>query len=214
MKVVNLEKLLPADIPPGERVLWFGRPEATSLWRRGYRADWVAAWFGVMTVWNFVSGASDSGAFVGFVWAIRTLGVGAAALAIFAFLAWLSARTTLYVLTERRVVIKTGIALPIFYNVPFKQIGSASLRMFADGTGDVPVALIDGQRIPYLALWPSARPMRFTSPEPALRCIANAREVAETLGRALSAAAGETPVKTQRAEAAQGQPAIAAPAAA
>jgi len=27
MKVINFEKLLPADIPPGERILWHGRPE-------------------------------------------------------------------------------------------------------------------------------------------------------------------------------------------
>jgi len=213
MRAVNLEKLLPADIPPGERVLWFGRPEPTSLWRRAYRADWVAAWFGVMTLWNLVSGAADAGFVVGFVSAVRTLGLGAAALAIFSFLAWLSARTTLYVVTERRLVIKTGIALPIFYNVPFKQIGSASLRMYADGTGDVPVALIDGQRIPYLALWPSARPLRFTRPEPALRCVANARLVAETLGRAL-AAAGETPYRAPHAESPANEPAIGATAAA
>jgi hypothetical protein len=209
MKLVNLEKLLPADIPPGERVLWFGRPEPVSLWRRGYRADWVAAWFGVMTVWNFVSGTADEGVLVGFVSAVRTLGFGAAALAIFAFLAWLSARSTLYVVTERRVVIKTGIALPIFYNVPFKQIGSASLRAYADSTGDVPVALIKGQRIPYFLLWPSARPWRYTSPEPALRCIPNARQVAQILGRALAEASGEPQVRLAHAEASQGRPAIA-----
>jgi len=214
MKAVDLEKRLPADIPPGERVLWFGKPESISLWRRAYRADWVAAWFALATIWNFASGAADQGALVGFVWAVRTLGLGAAALAIFYFLAWLSARTTLYVVTERRVVIKTGIALPIFYNVPFKQIGSASVRTYADGTGDVPVTLINKQRIPYLALWPSARPMRFTSPEPALRCISNARQVAETLGRALAAAAGEAPARMPRAEAAVNGPAIAATAAA
>jgi hypothetical protein len=214
MKAVNLEKLLPADIPQGERVLWFGRPEPTSLWRRAYRADWIAAWFGVMTMWNFVSGASDAGFLFGFISGIRTLGIGAAALAIFAFLAWLSARTTLYVVTERRVVIKTGIALPVFYNVPFKQIGGASLRDYGDGTGDVPVALTNGQRIPYLALWPSARPLRFTAPEPMLRCVVDARQVAETLGRALAKAAGETPAPQARPELSQGNPAIAASAAA
>jgi hypothetical protein len=207
MKVVNLEKLLPADIPPGERVLWFGKPEPVSLWRRAYRADWIAAWFGVMTVWNFVSGAADEGVVVGFVSAIRTLGFGAATLGIFAFLAWLSARTTLYVLTERRIVIKTGIALPIFYNVPFKQIGSASLRCYGDGTGDVPVALINGQRIPYLALWPSARPWRYTAPEPSLRSIPNARQIAETLGRALADAAGIAPSPMARSQAPEANPA-------
>ena len=189
MKVVNLEKLLPAGIPPGERILWYGQPEAVSLWRRAYRADWVAAWFGAMTVWNFVSTASDAGALAGFVSAIRTLGSGAVALGILALLAYASARTTLYVITQRRIVIKTGIALTIFFNVPFSQIAAANVRVYGDGAGDVPVALTHDQRIPYIGLWPSARPFRFSKPEPTLRSIANARQIAETLGRALKEAA-------------------------
>ena len=50
MKLVDLDKLLPADIPEGERVLWFGRPEWVSLARNAYRANWVAAYFGVLTL--------------------------------------------------------------------------------------------------------------------------------------------------------------------
>ena len=193
MKAINLEKLLPADIPPGERILWFGRPEPISLWRRAYRADWVGAWFAAMTLWNLVSVSQSDGLFAGFVSAVRTLGVGAAALALLSLLALLSARTTLYVVTERRVVVKTGVALPMFINVPFKQVASANLRVFADGAGDVTLGLTDKQRIPYLALWPSARPLRLSSPEPALRSIANARDVAEALGRALAQASARAP---------------------
>ena len=62
MKAVNLEKLLPSDVPPGERVLWFGRPEPKSLWRRAYRADWVIIWFAVLTAWSFISVMADEGA--------------------------------------------------------------------------------------------------------------------------------------------------------
>ncbi len=193
MKAINLEKLLPADIPPGERILWFGRPEPISLWRRAYRADWVGAWFAAMTLWNLVSVSQSDGLFAGFVSAVRTLGVGAAALALLSLLALLSARTTLYVVTERRVVVKTGVALPMFINVPFKQVASANLRVFTDGAGDVTLGLTDKQRIPYLALWPSARPLRLSSPEPALRSIANARDVAEALGRALAQASARAP---------------------
>lgn len=193
MKAVNLEKLLPADIPPGERVLWFGRPDLTSLWRRAYRADWVAAWFVAMAGWNLATG--------GVLSALHTLAFGVVGLAILALLAFASARTTLYVLTERRVVLKSGIALPIFINVPFKQVASADLRAFADGTGEVTLGLTKEERIPYLALWPSARPLRFARPEPALRCIANARDVADTLGRALAEASGQPQTAPARAPA-------------
>ena len=54
MKIVDLDKLLPADIPEGERVLWFGRPEWVSLLRQAYRADLVAAYFGALAIWNAV----------------------------------------------------------------------------------------------------------------------------------------------------------------
>jgi hypothetical protein len=214
MKAINLEKLLPADIPQGERVLWFGRPEPVSLWRRAYRADVVGVWFLAMAVWNLAGVSASDGALAGFVSALRTLGSGAAAMAILALLAWASARTTLYVVTERRIVVKTGIALPIFINVPFKQISGANLRAYADGSGEVTIALTDGQRIPYLALWPSARPLRFARPEPALRCVAGARDIAATLGRALADAANQPPMAPVRGREAAGEPAAVAAAAA
>ena len=122
MKAVNLEKLLPADIPPGERVLWFGAPEPVSLWRRAYRADWVGA----------VVRRHD-----GVEFAVASRGRSPASSPrcarsasapprwrSSALLAWLSARTTLYVVTERRLILKTGIALPMFINMPFKQISA------------------------------------------------------------------------------------------
>jgi len=185
MKAVNLEKLLPADIPLGERILWHGRPEWVSLGRRAFRADFIGAYFGVMTVWNFALATSSTGPLDGLVSAAKTLGSGALGLAILFSLAWLSSRTTLYVVTSRRVVMKVGIALPIFFNLPFTSIVSASLRAYADGSGDIPLALGPDQKIAYLHLWPHARPFRMARPEPALRCVPRAAEVAEILSRAL-----------------------------
>jgi hypothetical protein len=189
VKLVNLEKLLPSDIPPGERVLWFGRPETKSLWRRAYRADWVIVWFALATAWNSGSALLDKGGDAALVAALVTLGLGAVALAILGLLAWLGARTTLYVITERRLVIKSGIALQIFINLPFSRIVAENVRVFADQTGDVSITLARGQHVSYIALWPSARPWRFVDPEPTLRCVPQAREVAETLGHALKALA-------------------------
>ena len=188
MKAVNLEKLLPEDIPQGERILWHGRPQWTSLCRRAYRADYVAAYFALMTLWNAAL-ASGAGWEEAALAAAKTLGSGAAALTLLALLAWLSARTTLYVVTTRRLVMKIGIALQVFYNLPFSQIASASARVFDDGAGDIPVALTDGQRISYLHLWPHARPFSFTRPEPCMRSIPNAARVAELFSRALIDAA-------------------------
>ena len=111
-----------------------------------------------------------------------------AAIALLGLLAWLSARTTLYVVTSRRLVMKIGIALPIFFNLPFSQIASAAVHVYPDQTGDIPVALGKDQRIAYFHLWPHARPFGITKPEPALRCVRRAAEVADVLARALRAA--------------------------
>jgi hypothetical protein len=92
MKAINLEKMLPADIPPGEKILWFGRPEPVSFWRRAYRADWVAGYFMLLAAWNCASSAIDSGAVAATIVTFKTLGLGAAALALLALLAWLGAR--------------------------------------------------------------------------------------------------------------------------
>ena len=196
MKAVSLEKLLPGDVPAGEQILWHGRPQFVALARRAYRADFVAAYFAALTVWSAFYKASD-----GFAAApLRPEGPRALApwrWGLIGFLAYLSARTTLYVVTSRRLVMKIGVALPIFINVPFNEIASASLRVHGDSDGDIPVALTSGRRIGYWVLWPHARPLRFARPEPTLRCISNAAEVAETLARALNAAAGQ-PQAAQR----------------
>ena len=111
------------------------------LARRAYRGDYVAAYFVALTVWNVLFGRTGVGFGAAAFIAAKTLGIGAAALALIALLSFASARSTLYVVTSRRLVLKVGVALPIFVNLPFKQIASASACVFSDGTGDIPVAL-------------------------------------------------------------------------
>jgi hypothetical protein len=191
MKAVNLDKLLPGDIPQGEKILWHGRPRWASLARRAYRADFVAAYFVALTAWNCFSVGRDSGWTAAGLVGAKTLGIGGAALALLAVLAYASARTTLYVVTTRRLILKVGVALPIFINLPFSQIVSAAARLYGDGTGDIPIALAPSQRVAYFALWPHARPFHFRHPEPTLRCVVNGVDVAETVSGALREAAGQ-----------------------
>ncbi|MGA2045848.1 MAG: photosynthetic complex putative assembly protein PuhB [Roseiarcus sp.] len=192
MKAVNLELLLPADIPHGERILWHGRPQWISLARRAFRADYVAAYFGAVAAINFIIAGYSGGLAEAGLSATKTLAAGAAALSLLFLLAYLASRTSLYVVTSRRVIMKIGIALPIFLNLPFSSIAAAALHAYPDGTGEIPLALAGGTHIAYLHLWPHARPFRLARPEPALRSVRNAAAVAETLGRALVAAAEET----------------------
>jgi len=203
MRAVNFEKLLPADLPPGERVLWHGRPNWLGLTRRAFRADYVAVYFAVMTVWNFVTAREGAGSMA----AAQTLAAGFAALALLALLGWLSARTTLYVVTSGRVVMKIGVALPVFFNLPYSQLASAAARVFADGSGDISLSLTNGQRIAYLHLWPHARPLRVKQPEPTLRSVPDAAKVAEILCRAVIAKSDPAQVAIAEGE----RPALSAP---
>ena len=190
MKTINLEKLLPEDIPPGERILWFGKPDWIVLFRSAYRADLIAVYFVLLAMWSAIE-ASGLGAVASMMAAARSLGIGLAALALLAVLAWSSARTALFVITSRRVVMKVGVALQVFYNLPFSRIRNAALRIDKDGSGEVAIQLAQGKPIGYLNLWPFVRPFHFADPEPALRGLAQAQQVGDILGRALAAAAQE-----------------------
>jgi hypothetical protein len=84
-------------------------------------------------------------------------------------------------------------------NFPFRVVESAGIKMHADGTGDIPLALVPGERVSYIVMWPNVRPWRIARPEPMLRGVPEAARVAETLSYALAAAAGTVPVRTTAA---------------
>ena len=43
-------------------------------------------------------------------------------------LAWLSAKTTSYTLTSKRVLMRVGMALPVIINIPYPPCGQRLLR--------------------------------------------------------------------------------------
>ena len=79
---------------------------------------------------------------------------------VLALMAWLNARASLYTLTNRRVVMRIGVAIPVSFNLPFKRLAEANLRLHADGTADIALTLSHPDRIAWLHLWPHARPFR------------------------------------------------------
>ena len=104
-------------------------------------------------------------------------------------LAWLSSRTTQYTITSRRIIMQFGVALPMTLNIPFRILGAAALRSYADGSGDIPIAISGGDQVAYLMLWPHVRPWRTVRTEPMLRSIEDAKHVSEILARAVVTAA-------------------------
>lgn len=195
---------LPAIPPQGERVLWQGRPEWRALAVRAFHVRKVAVYFAILVAWRGITAHADGLALAAasrqMLW-IALLGV--ACMGALTLLAWAYARSTVYTLTSRRLVMRSGVALPLTVNIPFSQIDAAAVRVRSDGSGDIPIRLRQGNRIAVLALWPNWRPWVFTRPEPMLRCIADAGAVAGLLASALSGA----PVQLQPQAVAAPQPA-------
>ena len=182
---------LPELLPPGEEILWQGRPAWRRLAREGFRLPWLAAYFGVFAVARGVSSfVVDGASLLGAVQdTLMVLPLAAVALAILTALAWAHARATVYTITSRRVVIRGGVALPITFNLPFRQLAEANARAGTDGGGDISLKLAGTNRLGWLYLWPHARPFRFAQAEPMLRCIDNVDAVSGLLGDAVWAAA-------------------------
>ena len=109
-------------------------------------------------------------------------------MALLHLLAWGSARTTIYTLTDRRIVMRIGIAVPKCINLPLGTIASVDLAARADGTGDLPLTLLGAPALGYVALWPHARPVRIVRPQPMLRCVPDAARVAALIARTCLAA--------------------------
>lgn len=179
---------LPEALPRGERMLWQGAPDWRLLAVRVFHVRSVAIYFALLLGWRAVSVVYDGG---GVMQALLAVGL-LAPLAVFALvllgvLAWLSARTTVYTLTDRRIVMRIGIVLSITFNVPLRHIESAHLRPLADGHGDIALTLTPGERIAYLHLWPHARPWQLRRTQPMLRCIPDAARVGERLAQASKA---------------------------
>lgn len=182
---------LPAHLPEGENILWQGSPSASATGWRVLHIGWVGAYFAVLLAWRLIAGLSDGHTLSQIaIDSIPLAVVAVAAICVLAGLARLIARTTIYTITNRRLVMRFGVALPISVNLPFKAIRSAGTALNADGTGDVAIEVDDLGKLTYLHLWPHTRAWYVRRAQPSLRGVPDAQNVAALLSRALHAAAG------------------------
>ena len=184
---------LPEALPPGETLLWQGAPDWRVLAVDALHLRKVAIYFGVLLIWRGASASADGASpLAALVAAAGLLPLALLALALLATIAWLIARTSVYTLTDKRVVMRVGVVLCVTFNLPFSTIESAGLRMKRDGHGDITLALAGSDRIAWLHLWPHARPWRLRRTEPMLRALPHAQRVATLLADALARSAGTT----------------------
>lgn len=191
---IEIEEIpgLPGKLPEGERLLWQGRPRWQSLARRCFKLRWVVAYFGIFAIWWSLSAISDSQPLgAALLEGLALVPIAALALGLLCGLAWLTARTTIYSITSRRVAMRFGIALPMTVNLPFSRIGSADLKSYGDGSGDIVLSLLGRDRLAYLHLWPHARPWCFSRVQPMLRGLPAVQEPGRILAEALAGALAE-----------------------
>jgi hypothetical protein len=177
---------LPGALPQGETLLWQGAPDWWTMAQQAFHIRAVGLYFAGMSAWRAWQGLSRGESPMAVVQnLVLTAPVALAGLAILAFLAWLNSRTTVYTITNRRVVMRFGAAIPKAINIPFTVIEAAALKTLAGGAGDVALALKSPNKIAFLQLWPHARPWLFSSPQPTLRALAEAGSPAAILAKAI-----------------------------
>lgn len=179
---------LPERLPPGEVILWQGRPDRRRLARQAFHVRPVTAYFALFVGWAVVSGLYDGDPLRMVVAETAFfLALTGVVLALLHGLAWASARSAVYTITNRRVVLRIGAALTLHVNLPFEKIREAAAKVEADGHGDVALVLRKGLKLGTVVLWPHVRPWSLLRPQPMLRAIPDADRAAAVLSEALRA---------------------------
>jgi hypothetical protein len=177
---------IPGPLPPGETIVWHGRPAFRSLARHLCHVRSVALYFAVVLAGTAGMAAIHGSTPVQLLLTMAPLlAAAAAALAFLLVMAWLIARTTEYTLTTRRLVIRSGVALPAILVIPYSAIAHAAVAIHPDQTGDLPLTMKPARKIALHRIWPHSRPGRFTNPQPMLRSIPRAGHVATLLASVL-----------------------------
>ncbi len=143
---------LPAPLPAGETILWQGAPDWRTLARRAMRTRLLSVYFLLLIIWGVSGGISAATPPVDIALsALKVAALGAVAIALLTLFAYLVARTTIYTITTRRVVIRFGIALPMTIQVAYPMIESAGVKIWPNGTGDVAITLVPvaAHRLPH-----------------------------------------------------------------
>jgi hypothetical protein len=187
---------LPGLLPEGETILWQGEPRWFDLATEAFHIRAVAAYFAAMLVWRTTEAVvHGQAATTAIISALSVTPIAVAAVGLLAGLAWLNSRTTVYTITNKRVVMRFGAAVPKAINIPFGIIESAALKAGQNGAGDLALTLKAPNRLALLHIWPHARPWRMAAPQPTLRALPNASAAALVLANAMQA---EVPIALTR----------------
>lgn len=178
---------LPERLPSDEFIVWQGSPEVAALASSAFHIKKLIIYFAVLIVacaWPALEQAAGVMAvLLSIKWIVPLALVGLGSVWL---MAYMTSRTTVYTLTNKRVVMRLGIVFTVSFNFPLKQVASADIRTLQNGFGDITLALKGSDRIAWIHLWPSVRPWKINKPEPTLRAIPHVEEVSVKLRNAWS----------------------------
>ncbi len=200
----KIDKSPPKDIlsviPKDEEILWNGRPDLRRFCLSALGLRYIAVYLIVITGVIFFNNFGNFSLAVFlekmfpyilscFIAVILLVVIGAS-----------QVMPTVYVITSKRIIIKSGLALIFMLNVPFDKISNIDKQVLKDGCGNISFKLISNKRVPFFASWPSVRPWHFNNPEPTFRCIADVDVVAFKLAKAAQSRISEVSKSDKESE--------------
>jgi hypothetical protein len=192
-------KGLPDYLPDGETIVWQGEPAWQQVALRIFHIRKVAVYFLLLAAvhigFQVNDGATVLLAVKGAAWLVI---LGAAAMVVLGVLARLYAKTTIYTITNERLVMRFGVALPMMINIPWNRVDAADMTTHSARHGSIALTLTPDHKASYWLLWPHAKPWHFSPVQPMLRCINDPQTVAGHI-REVVAQQSETVVAPKRA---------------
>jgi lipid-A-disaccharide synthase-like uncharacterized protein len=188
---------LPELLPKGEVILWQGRPNWLRLTIESLNLWWVIGYFGLLVAWRFVTVIDYLPLGTAVSVSVPFLFVAAFVGLLLCSIGYIQARSTVYTITNRRVVMRIGAALTMTLNLPFTKIDNAAVAKKRGGFGNIAFETSGTTKFSYFVLWPHARSWYFGKPQPTLKCIPDIEKVSSILGEAAKSRVIEKDNNTQ-----------------
>ena len=175
-----------STIPPEERVLWKGRPSFWGLSWHIFAIKWIVFYVIILLIALIARlGVTDFG--TAFKYDFFPFFVSGFLSAFFLLmLSAIQVYHCVYIVTEKRIIIKNGAALAFMISVPFKKIVGVNLQKRLAGIGTIAFELSSDKRVPYISCWPSVRPWFIKAPQPAFACIADVEAVGNIIKNSIN----------------------------
>ena len=178
---------LPERPPEVEVILWQGQPNWLSLTVESLNVWWILGYFIFLFVWRFISVSDLMPLNQAVLVSLPFLALAMIVTLLLMLVGYIQAKATVYTITNKRVVMRIGAALTVTLNLPFTEIENAAIASSSKNFGSIAIDTKQDAKFSFLVLWPHARAWHFKKPQPSLRCIPNAAEVAEILSNAAKA---------------------------